>query len=381
MRSFLRQTRRLSGAAQAPLVGTAVVSASTVTVGPGNYFEVTGTTQIQAITSRSVGFAFTLHFDSTGGGLKHDATNMVCFPAANPSVAARADFVAHAGDEVTLLEYAPGQFRMVGQKLASGASPRQNAATLKLTNFSFVPDAVDGAHKITIFNCDELIYQKSGDLNQVGAVAADGIRLINPYLDPSNLSNRLTVSTLVSGLGGLDTGTVQPNTDYYLYGVATEDGSLWHNVFSANVQAPDNTAFPSYTRFVRIGWQHTNASSHFTPTNKADYTYSISGNLGTNAKVLGGGLSGGVIVPLSVLPLSDPEAYEFVVSVHSSTANALTFLDITPNTPVPQILIQQAATGVEWRAQASFFPDNGNLYYFSTDAAAQVFLHAWRTVR
>ena len=94
--------------------GADVASASALPVlTDGNYFDVTGTTNITSInTTGGPGTLIMLHFDGALT-LTHDATDLVLAGAAN--------FTTEAGDEIEFIEYATGDYRMTGWSLAGTA--------------------------------------------------------------------------------------------------------------------------------------------------------------------------------------------------------------------------------------------------------------------
>lgn len=94
--------------------GADVASASTLTLGTdGNYFDVTGTTTITSIGTLGVGTWVKLHFDGELT-LTHHATDLILPGGVNITTA--------AGDEIELVEYATGDWRMVGGVKADGTA-------------------------------------------------------------------------------------------------------------------------------------------------------------------------------------------------------------------------------------------------------------------
>lgn len=86
--------------------GADIGSATTLPLGTdGNYFDVTGTTTIQAISSSGVGTQVRLHFDSALT-IEHNATDLV-LPQGE-------DIKVSPGDELIFIEHASGDWRMVG---------------------------------------------------------------------------------------------------------------------------------------------------------------------------------------------------------------------------------------------------------------------------
>jgi len=94
--------------------GADVASATALAVlTDGNYFDVTGTTTITSInTTGGPGTLIKLHFDGVVT-LTHHATDLILAGAAN--------FTTEAGDELEVVEYASGDYRMTGWSLAGTA--------------------------------------------------------------------------------------------------------------------------------------------------------------------------------------------------------------------------------------------------------------------
>ncbi len=82
--------------------GEDVASAAALTLGDGNYFDVTGTTAITSIGTKGVGTVVKLHFDGVLT-LTHHATDLV-LPGGN-------NITTVAGDEAEFVEYAAGDWR------------------------------------------------------------------------------------------------------------------------------------------------------------------------------------------------------------------------------------------------------------------------------
>jgi len=84
--------------------GSDVASASALTLGVGNIFDVTGTTTITSIATKGVGTMVVLQFDGALT-LTHHATNLILPGAAN--------ITTYAGYVAALYEYAAGQWQFV----------------------------------------------------------------------------------------------------------------------------------------------------------------------------------------------------------------------------------------------------------------------------
>lgn len=84
--------------------GADVASANAMTLGAGNLFDITGTTQINTITSIGIGTIIVLQFD--GALTLNHNTNDLVLPGA-------VDIVTQAGDIATFYEYASADWRLI----------------------------------------------------------------------------------------------------------------------------------------------------------------------------------------------------------------------------------------------------------------------------
>jgi hypothetical protein len=91
--------------------GSDVASATNITLGDGNLFDITGTTEIETIATKGVGTTVKCHFDAATP-LKNSADLVVL---------GGADFTTAAGDEAEFYEYATGDWRMSNYHLAASA--------------------------------------------------------------------------------------------------------------------------------------------------------------------------------------------------------------------------------------------------------------------
>ncbi len=91
--------------------GSDVASGAALTLGDGNYFDITGTTTITSIATKGVGTAVKLHFDGALT-LTHHATDLILPSGVNITTA--------AGDEAEFTEYATGDWRCTNYQKASG---------------------------------------------------------------------------------------------------------------------------------------------------------------------------------------------------------------------------------------------------------------------
>lgn len=94
--------------------GVAIASAATLTLtDDGDYFDVTGTTAVTAISARRAGARVTLQF-SGALTLTHNATSLILQGSTNLTTA--------AGDVLTFVSEGSGNWRELGRRLATGAS-------------------------------------------------------------------------------------------------------------------------------------------------------------------------------------------------------------------------------------------------------------------
>src|SRR5690606_8572177 len=91
--------------------GTDVASATALSLGDGNYFDITGTEAIESIATKGVGTVVKLHFDGALT-LTHDAADLILPGGASITTA--------AGDEAEFVEYAAGDWRCTSYSRANG---------------------------------------------------------------------------------------------------------------------------------------------------------------------------------------------------------------------------------------------------------------------
>lgn len=94
--------------------GSDVASANDITLGTGNYFDITGTTTINTIATKGVGSVVRLHFDSA----------LTLNDNGDDLVIGYGDIVIDAGGEVELIEYATAKWRVVSVFRADGMPVR-----------------------------------------------------------------------------------------------------------------------------------------------------------------------------------------------------------------------------------------------------------------
>ena len=107
-------------------VGSDVASATALTLGTGNIFDITGTTTITSIVTKGIGTSVILQFDGALT-LTHHATDLILPSAANITTA--------AGDIAVFYEYATDDWRCVAYTRADGLallSPASAGSSLVL---------------------------------------------------------------------------------------------------------------------------------------------------------------------------------------------------------------------------------------------------------
>lgn len=90
--------------------GADVASATSLTLGDGNYFDITGTTTVATIATKGVGTVVKLHFDGI----------LTLTNSADLVLPGGADITTAAGDEAEFIEYATGDWRCTDYQRASG---------------------------------------------------------------------------------------------------------------------------------------------------------------------------------------------------------------------------------------------------------------------
>lgn len=166
--------------------GADVASANALTLGTdGNYFDITGTTAITSIGTLGVGTVVKLHFDAALT-LTHHATDLILPGATNITTA--------AGTEIELVEYATGDWRMVGGVKADGTA-WVTSGNVKLAGDTVqvveaTPYTTAGS-TATAIPLDSTIPQNT-----------EGAELTTVTITPTNASNRLRIEALLPFVDG-----------------------------------------------------------------------------------------------------------------------------------------------------------------------------------
>lgn len=333
--------------------GPDVASATTLILpGGDNYFDITGTVPITSIATIKAGARTNTHFDDSLLLTHSGALELI-----PDSLSFANDILTQAGDEAEWFEFSTGNSRLISFKKADGSALKSNSVSEGVVNFTYEPTPGAETSAINVTDCNEIILRQNGDDNQVGKVPARVLRLTNTIKNNININN--------SGPGGLDTGARAANTDYYTYIIAEPDGTF-DFVWSANIQFPDNTTFPTFIYAHRFGWAHADGAGLLSPLRKTnlEFTYPNDGN---NQPVVHTGLTGGVYIPVQLLPNVSPEAQRVGITVESRTA--LTTVAVATNALniKPVVMIAQGAVPLQMDIPAQMMLESSFLQVFSTD--------------
>lgn len=212
--------------------GSDVASASTLTLGEGGYFHVTGTTTITDIDFGTAkdGRKAILVFDGVLT-LTHNATTLICPTGASITTA--------VGDTCMVVQDSSDNMKIAWYQRASGA-PLVSSATgascgLSVKNNATTPNSV------LDISATELVVRNS-----------DGLPVLL-----SNVSTSVNIAT--SGAGGLDTGTEANSTWYYVWLVY--NGSTVSGLLSVSATTP--TMPSGYTYKALVGCVRNKSSGNF----------------------------------------------------------------------------------------------------------------------
>lgn len=348
-------------------VGVDIASSATITVGQGDYFSISGTTNISAINTVRVGKRVRLHFNDALT-LIHSA-NFILIP---DSIVTSDDIVTIAGDVATFIERSVGQWECTSYKRADGTSLKSNASSALIINWTMEPNQASPTAAVDVTDCDQMIVRQNGDDNQVGKIPSRPLRLTNVILDNINIGN--------SGLGGLDTGVLQANMDYYLWCVAEADGTFSY-VWSLSVQFPNNTAFPTFIYAHRCGWNASNGVGSLHSLRKTNFEYHYT-NDGNSIPIVAAGSNGGVFAAVSLLPFVSPEAQRIRVLLKSVDNTTTVGLATNTTNTIPFVSIQQrSGASTQMTISSQTMIESAFIFYSSTDTNGEVRIAGFEDIR
>lgn len=274
----------------------------------------------------------------------------------------------------------------------AGTSYQENSYSNQHQNFSFIPGAnthggltAHPATAIDVQYATVMFLATNGDMNQVGTRTARTLRLTNVDSQGGTIANYTSVpfgihsdinvnaATVVNGsgiitAGGIDTGALAINTNYYLYCVS--DGVNWAYVWSVNPNFPTITNFPNYIYAALCGWNHSNGAGSFWQLQKVNNTYTFV-NSGNNYPTLASGSNAGVPTSTTVLPFVSPQAYRIYVNLKSATASTTISVAANNTAPVNMCTIAQPGTATQMRVTFPLGLESAFIYYACNDAAGE----------
>jgi hypothetical protein len=140
----------------------------------------------------------------------------------------------------------------------------QDGATAGGYPHALVANLAFGAWKnLQLGNASGVNFTAPGTPNNQVKITADFLSVFNATLGVSALlsSVSVTADVTVSGVNGLDTGSVAANTWYAVFVIYNPTTRTTAALLSTSATAP--TLPSGYTYSTRLGWMRTDGSSHF----------------------------------------------------------------------------------------------------------------------
>lgn len=188
-------------------IGADAASAGTLTLGVGNYFDITGITTITAIGTKFIGAQAILQFDGILA-LTHHAANLILPGGAKITTA--------AGDHAYMVEYDTGKWRCVGYF-------RANGYPINLTNMQLVTPTLVTPTLVTPIMSGAI----SGVLEAGDGIQTDGSTVLKTKVVPigtwdmnANESRNVNVGIPYNDIRSIsaiikhDTGTINHDINY-----------------------------------------------------------------------------------------------------------------------------------------------------------------------
>lgn len=199
-----------------------------------------------------------------------------------------------------------------------------------------LPPTVAPANRVGISGSAKNLKASASGSSALVPITADEIVVVNALGEFATLRNvAVSVSTLVSGLGGLDAGTIAANTWYYGFVVWNKNTGVVGGVISASDISP---VLPSgFTHWARATSLRTAPTTNyplsFTKTDSSyQYVVGATGNV-LALPVLAGGVSGNPNIPtwtaVGVADFVPPTAKKINMSIGSPTVPTVAI--VAPN--------------------------------------------------
>lgn len=340
-------------------LGTPIASASTInlTTATGNFLHITGTTTITAVTL-GAGMRREVIFDGILT-LTHHVTNNNLPSSANiiTAVGDRATYISD-GTTVYCTKYqrADGKAIVIGSATSGG-----EILQLRIFNNATTPNT-----KMDITANNIPLYDTSYNQKKSGVIS-------------------LTADLGVSGANGLDTGTKANSTNYYLWVIGKEDGTI-ASLWSLSATTPTMPTGYVYKRLV--GWNRTDSSGNIYRIlqvgNKAQYVVTSATNT-ANMRQMATGVAGNIATPtfVSVSTLTFIPINATKITLVGNVTGSGNAIIVAPNasyglysgiTNPPPFEVTGANPEVR---QVELFIESTNVYWISSAVNQSIWCMGW----
>lgn len=241
--------------------GVDIASATDLVTGnDGNYFDVTGTTNITSINAIGVGTILKLHFDDALI-LTHDATNL--------DLDGDSDITTVAGDEMEFIEYAAGDWRQTGYSPFSNVALNEGQMIVKQQDFVGLEAWVPRNHISGLIMSTGTDTDHDVDVTVGEATDSDNDHMLK-------LTATATVAIDIAfgtGDGGLASSLTVANTTWYHYFIVKIGTAACKVGIDTSLTAANLVTDHSITEFRYIGSRITNGSANII----AAFSYEMAG--------------------------------------------------------------------------------------------------------
>jgi hypothetical protein len=260
---------------------------------------------------------------------------------------------------------------LTGVPTAPTAAAGDNSTTVATTAFTTAVASLPGG----LFR--NLKVQATSDTSVTAST--DEIIVENPSTHGTLrlIAPSVTISTALSGAGGIDTGSVASSTWYSVWIEAKTDGTT-SGIFSTSSTAPALAS--GYSLQARVGWVRSDASSHLWRTiqNGRRATIAVGTNPATNI-ILASGAAGNVATPTWVaIPVPNfipPTAYSIAGSLWTTSngvaavASNNSAAAYTSSTNSPPVANNPGTSGGLAMQQFNFVLESSNIYWASSSSS------------